>query len=69
MQHGIQEGATMTNAEVIANVDNAMAKLQLLTSLFNGETDTNICHAGILYVINGIASDLGSIYEGLEATD
>lgn len=56
----------MTNAEVIANVDSAMSKLQLLTELFDAEADISLCHEGLQYVVDGIAHDLGDIYEGLE---
>lgn len=56
----------MTNEEIIANIDGAMQKLQLLTALFDGETDINLCHDGLMYVVDGIAHDLGNIYEGLD---
>ncbi len=53
----------MTSEQITKNVDAAMSKLQLLTSLFESDTDTNLCHEGIMYVVDGIAHDLGNIYD------
>ena len=57
----------MTSEQIIKNVDAAMSKLQLLTNVFESEDmDTNMCHEVLGYVVDGIAHDLGNIYEGLE---
>ena len=55
--------------EIEKSLDDATAKLQLLTELFDAEADINLCHEGLQYVVDGIGHDLGNIYEALKHID
>lgn len=49
--------------QITKHVDAAMAKLQLLTELFGTDANLSMCNEGLQYIVDGMAHDLGSIYE------
>lgn len=53
----------MERDQITKHVDAAMAKLQLLTELFGTDANLSMCNEGLQYIVDGIAHDLGSIYE------
>ena len=56
----------MNEPQIMKNVDAAMAKLQLLTELFGTDANLSMCNEGLQYIVDGIAHDLGNVYEILE---
>jgi hypothetical protein len=56
----------MTNEEIIGRITDSMSKCCLLSECFTKEIDTFTCSEALVYLVEGIACDLGEIREALE---
>lgn len=58
----------MTNEEITKRLNGAMSKCCLLSECFEKQVDGSSCSEALIYLVEGIALDLGEILEGLEET-
>ena len=56
----------MTNEEITKRLNGAMSKCNLLSECFEKQVDGSSCSEALVYLVEGIALDLGEILEGLE---